>query len=124
MAFKGYQVWQRHDSVLGAAAATEVVVIVPTLMAHWSGQQWSDRAGARIAPIVLALAALVFAVGVARHLDCVGSPHPWRGRRVHLRRRRRSGPGPRSGSPATGCRWPRKPNRPVDDRAVANGGLE
>ncbi|MEU4677938.1 hypothetical protein [Micromonospora sp. NPDC023737] len=81
MAFTGYQVWQMRDSVadsaLGAAAVTAVAAIAPTLIAHWSGQQWNGRGGARIAPIVLALAALTFAVGVAHHLTHVGRPHPW-----------------------------------------------
>lgn len=51
--------------------------IAPTLIAHWSGQQWSEQSGVRTAPVVLALAALAFAVGVARHLADLGRPHPW-----------------------------------------------
>lgn len=81
MAFTGYQVWQMHDSIadsaLGAAVVTAVAAIAPTLIAHWSGQQWSEQSGVRIAPVVLALAALAFAVGVARHLADLGRPHPW-----------------------------------------------
>ncbi|MEH0826283.1 MULTISPECIES: hypothetical protein [unclassified Micromonospora] len=81
MAFAGYQVWQMRDlvadSALGAAAVTVVAALTPTLIAHWSGQQWAYHSGARLAPLVLALAAIAFAVGVAHRLADAGRPHAW-----------------------------------------------